>query len=102
MATLWRIVKLFIWAVITFLLAVWLAVQMSSPETPPMPALSPEELSKWRNELRLGLSKKQVREILGEPDHVQVTYASEEWSYKNGDVEFSTDDGKVERWNEPS
>ncbi len=68
---------------------------------PPPPQINSYQLSKWRNEMRQGLSKKQVRDILGEPDHVQVTYASEEWSYKNGDVEFSTDNGKVERWNEP-
>lgn len=102
MKLLWRIFKFFIWIVLTWLLALVIAGLITLPATPPAPPLSTEELSKWRSELRLGLLKKQVREILGEPDHVRVTYVSEEWSYKNGNVEFSTDDGKVVRWDEPS
>ena len=72
--------------------------------TPPTPVVSPAQLSKWRSEMRLGLSKKQVREILGEPDHIDANFLNENWQYKcrtDGRVEFSSDSGKVTGWTEP-
>ena len=73
-------------------------------------------LANWRTHLRVGMTKTQVRELMGEPDKVSVFSASSEWwNYgcpvggcspstpwypSGGKITF--EGGKVESWLEPS
>jgi hypothetical protein len=56
----------------------------------------------WRN-LKKGMTKDEVRTLLGEPGKVDVYLSFEVWHYdypSRGSVHFSKD-GKVESWSEP-
>ena len=58
-----------------------------------------KEVSNWRK-LERGMSKDEVREILGEPENVLTLSIISTWSYPNGgSVSFMQ--GKVDGWMEP-
>ena len=62
----------------------------------------------WRNQqnwrdLRKGMSKREVRQILGEPGKISSGSYGENWYYPDaigGNVDFNSH-GKVEGWSEP-
>ena len=65
------------------------------------PSESTSDLTAWRS-LTKGMSKTQVRKILGEPREINVQTYSETWWYLgNGYVSFNNS-GIVTSWSEPS
>ena len=62
-----------------------------------------KDKSNWRK-LRLGMTKSQIREILGEPLKINANAVlGDTWYYPDvlgGDIRFSTN-GKVKSWSEP-
>jgi serine/threonine protein kinase len=61
----------------------------------------------WRKYLRMGMTRKDVRELFGEPDKVAVVFSNEDWWYgteDNAEIQFDMDahpDGSLEAWFEP-
>ena len=76
---------------ITGLLAAARPAQNSVPAT--------KDKGPWRM-LKRGMSKDEVRKLLGEPDHVSVTKFFESWYFGNGMV-TSTSKDNVYFWSEP-
>jgi hypothetical protein len=70
-------------------------------------SVTPDPL-KWRDKqnwrrLRTGMSKDEVRDLLGEPDRIDNFGAFESWNYGNpvgGEVQFSPKE-KLNSWHEP-
>ena len=57
-----------------------------------------KDRSQWRT-LHRGMSKDDVRKLLGEPDKVSASRFSESWYYVGGTVTFDGK-GRVDSWNE--
>jgi hypothetical protein len=76
---------------ITGLLAAARSTQNSAPAT--------KDKSQWRM-LKRGMSKDDVRKLLGDPDRVSVSRFFESWSFGNGTVTFNGKD-HVDFWSEP-
>lgn len=53
----------------------------------------------WRKNLRVGMTKSEVRQLFGEAETVNVTSDMETWHYGSGDVTFFQ--GAVYSWYEP-
>ncbi len=54
----------------------------------------------WRQYLRLGMTKNEVRQLFGEPESVRVYSEIETWNYGSGEVQFYNE--LLDAWNEPS
>jgi hypothetical protein len=63
-----------------------------------------KNISNWRTGLQKGMTKKQVREIMGEPNKIETyTKLGEDWIYGfqgSGEIHFSPQ-GVLESWKEP-
>jgi hypothetical protein len=59
----------------------------------------------WRANLRVGMTRTEVRELFGEPPKIDVVSELESWSYGSGSIEFIVDsaspDGQLHSWFEP-
>jgi hypothetical protein len=75
-----------------------------SPELPQAQLKSYKEgwkdIQNWRYGLKKGMTKEEVRDLLGEPSKVDVYSFYENWYYPKGKVEFS-EKGFITSWNEP-
>lgn len=64
-----------------------------------------KNLSNWRTRLRKGMTKDEVRKLMGEPDKIDVyTLIGEVWHYgypAGGTIDF-TEHGLAKSWSEPS
>jgi outer membrane protein assembly factor BamE (lipoprotein component of BamABCDE complex) len=58
-----------------------------------------QDRSQWRK-LQRGMSKDDVRKLLGEPGKVSVAKYYEFWYYAGGSVTFDSK-GRLDGWNEP-
>jgi outer membrane protein assembly factor BamE (lipoprotein component of BamABCDE complex) len=56
-----------------------------------------KDLANWR-QLHVGMSMDEVRELLGEPEHVEGGHFTT-WHWGDAEVEFTSD--KVSSWTEP-
>lgn len=59
---------------------------------------------KWRS-LQKGMTKQQVRQILGEPPKIDTGFSIDIWYYPDimgGTVTFSNDSNTLSAWSEPS
>jgi hypothetical protein len=65
--------------------------QSSAPTPPP--------ISQWRK-LNRGMSKDEVKKLMGEPNRVSVSRFFESWDYGSGSITF-TGKGRVDFWSEP-
>jgi outer membrane protein assembly factor BamE (lipoprotein component of BamABCDE complex) len=68
-----------------------------SPETA-VPA-SKDDKSQWRK-LQRGMSKDDVKKLLGEPGKISVSKYYEFWYYAGGSATFDSK-GRLDSWNEP-
>lgn len=61
-----------------------------------------KNLANWRYELRKGMTREQVKTLMGEPDNITVYSFHEVWDYGAwlGGIDF-TPSGKVSGWREP-
>ncbi len=53
----------------------------------------------WRSNLRVGMTKAEVRRLFGEPEQVRVSSDLENWDYGTGWITFA--DGSLYEWSEP-
>jgi outer membrane protein assembly factor BamE (lipoprotein component of BamABCDE complex) len=58
-----------------------------------------EDRSQWRK-LQRGMSKDDVKKLIGEPGKVSVAKYYEFWYYGGGNVTFDSK-GRLDSWNEP-
>jgi outer membrane protein assembly factor BamE (lipoprotein component of BamABCDE complex) len=58
-----------------------------------------EDRSQWRK-LQRGMSKDDVKKLIGEPGKVSVAKYYEFWYYGGGSVTFDSK-GRLDSWNEP-
>jgi hypothetical protein len=54
----------------------------------------------WRQYLRRGMTKDEVRQLFGEPEKVKVYSELETWAYGSGDVQFYKE--SLDAWTEPN
>ena len=77
------------------------SVSSSQPSVTPN-QLKWEDRQNWRK-LRSGMSKDEVRDLLGEPDNIDKYTFYEDWLYgvpPHGMVKFSSEE-KLDSWHEP-
>lgn len=59
----------------------------------------------WRAYLRVGMTRKEVRRLFGEPEKMSVVSDEENWDYGSGSISFWVDkdspDGRLNSWFEP-
>ena len=58
----------------------------------------------WRRNLHTGMTRKEVRQLFGEPERVSVVSTLEFWDYGLGHIDFDMDghpDGSLQLWSEP-
>jgi hypothetical protein len=53
----------------------------------------------WRQYLRVGMTKSEVRQLFGEPEHVSAESEMELWDYGSGEITFAG--GTLYSWSEP-
>jgi hypothetical protein len=53
----------------------------------------------WREHLRVGMTRQEVRELFGEAEKIRVSTDLETWDYGSGEIEFF--DGALYSWSEP-
>ena len=71
-----------------------------SPSTPQQNTTSSrDDKTQWRK-LQRGMSKDDVRKLIGEPGKVSVGKYFEFWYYAGGDVSFDSK-GRLDSWDEP-
>ena len=62
-------------------------------------------LANWREQLHTGMSKGEIRALMGDPDKIdKYILSGEVWSYgypSGGEIRFGAD-GRVESWSEPA
>jgi hypothetical protein len=87
-------------------------LQKTASQTSQRTAQSPAPVAKgnwknienWRTGLKKGMTKQQVRELMGEPDKIETyTMLGEDWIYGfqgSGEIHFSPK-GLLETWKEP-
>lgn len=63
------------------------------------PSSTTTNRSQWRT-LKRGMSKDDVKKLLGEPDRVSVSRFYESWNFDGGSVTFNGK-GHVDFWSEP-
>jgi len=60
----------------------------------------------WRAYLRVGMTKKEVRQLFGEAETIDVSSELETWDYGSGEVTFvvnaDSPDGAIYSWFEPA
>lgn len=84
------------------LLKAQLAKKKSVSVIPPARSLRPEvgSTAAWRS-LSIGMSKAQVKRLLGDPDRVSIILGSYQWEYSGfANVQFDRD-GNLHEWSEP-
>jgi len=58
----------------------------------------------WRRFLHTGMTRTEVRQLFGAPEHISVSADAEMWNYGQGEIVFFTDekpDGSLYSWTEP-
>lgn len=55
---------------------------------------------RWRELIKVGMTKNQVRQVFGNPEHVSVMSDLEDWDYGSGTITFIG--GEVYSWYEPT
>lgn len=84
--------------------------QQGTPASPTLPANSVtrrvdwHDKQNWRKYLHTGMTRTEVRQLFGQPDHIAVISDIESWDYGYGSIDFTMDgypDGSLYSWYEP-
>ena len=59
-----------------------------------------EEISAWRK-LRRGMSREEVKRLLGEAENISVSAYAEIWRYERGGFAWFNANGQLDSWDEP-
>lgn len=79
--------------------------QSSQPSAVPLPIerVDWHDKQNWRRYLHIGMTRSEVRQLFGEPEHVWADELVESWDYGHGSVVFYKEgpEPKLDSWDEP-